>query len=143
MVMYLETALTSKKTSKIALQIFPPSKGTRGIKFMYARNKFIFANLKYSVFLNPKYRIKLHTGPAKNKMIFLACDTVSKCAFIFSPNKVILTFVNLIFSKIAVNKWAASWADSAMIKCICQKFYSVKSNSDEGFIEAPSSQTSM
>ena len=121
MLMYLETAFASKNNSKRVLQIFPPSKGTMGTKFMYASNKFIFAKLKYSVFLNPKYRRKLHAGPAKNKIIFLACETVSKCAFKFNPNKVILTFVNLIFNKIAVNRWEISWADSAMIKFISRK----------------------
>ena len=87
--MYLETVLVSKKTSKIVLQIFPPSKGKMGIKFMYAKNKLIFANIKYSVFLNPKYRHRLHAGPAKNNIILFAYETLSKSAFRLKPNNVI------------------------------------------------------
>ena len=69
-----------------------------GIKLIYAKNKLIFANLKYSVFLNPKYRHRLHAGPAKNKMIFFAGEILSKFAFRLKPNIVILTLVNSIFA---------------------------------------------
>ncbi len=140
-IIYRHTVFISKNISSTDLQIFPPSRGTTGTMLIIASNALASANLECPAILNITYKHKLAAGPAKNKTSLLINPMFSRSALRLKPNGVILTLSNFMFKIKAAIKCAASWTARAIIISIT--YHSFISNSLEGFIDSPFSQTSI